>query len=51
MERKPSTANSTFVAWKGDLGMIAAYCVKKLNAHARIDQSRARSSIERKGLT
>ena len=34
-----------------DLGMIAAHCVKKLNAHARIDQSRARSNIERKGLT
>ena len=31
-----------------DLGTIAAY---KLNAHARIDQSRARSDIERKGLT
>ena len=30
-----------------DLGMIAAYCVEKLNAHAHIDQPRARISSGR----
>ena len=34
----------------GDLGMIAAYCVKKLNAHAHIYQSRARRQHRAEGV-